>query len=65
MDGFHAKPRGVHRPSMRPAPITRQHCIDQALAARDAAMLAQNERERLRLVRVAAAYEALALKVRV
>lgn len=47
---------------MRPPPITRQRCVDQALAAREAAAAAQSERERVRFIHIAVAYEALAAK---
>lgn len=49
---------------MRPPPITRERCVEQALAAREKAASAPNERERVRLIHVAVAYEGLAAKAR-
>lgn len=51
----------AHAPSasMRPPPITRQRCLDQARAARDAAAAAATPSERKYLLRVATAYDEL------
>ena len=47
---------------MRPAPITRQRCLDQAAQVRAFALMAKSPAQRAELIHMANAYEMLAQK---